>query len=201
MELIFTTIIPIAIIATGIFFSFWRNAIKDISTQEKKPYSFSRTQMMWWTIIILSCFSAFFGCNGKIPELENYLNVLALLGIGSGTFALGNLIDKSDIDEGKVRQQDRVSKGFLMDILDDGHGISIHRFQALLFNVIFGLIFINNFYLNRNAFPNFTEFELSLLGISSATYLALKAKENTSNPKPDVVPPVAPPGNSKTTKD
>jgi hypothetical protein len=194
MELIFTTIIPITIIVTGIFLSFWTNALKDISTQDIKPYSFSRTQMMWWTIIILSVFSAFYGCTGIIPTLENHnINILALLGIGSGTFALGNLIDKNDIDEGKVRQQDKASKGFLMDILDDGQGISIHRFQALLFNIVFGIIFIQNFYLNCNTFPDFTPFELSLLGISSATYLTLKTKENTKNTKPDVNPPVVPP--------
>ena len=177
-EAFFIYVIPILIVIGGIYISFWSDAIKDISIKAPKPFSFSRAQLMWWTIIIMSCVSIQFGYNGPITELRG--DILALLGIGTGTTTLANLIDKNDIANAKDRQQDRKpSQGFLYDILDDGNGISIHRFQALIFNLLFGITFISGFFKNFEL-PEFTPFQLGLLGISSSTYLAIKASENNT---------------------
>lgn len=175
-DIIFYYGIPIFIIVLGIFLSFGTDAIKDISYLKPKPYSYARAQLMWWTIIILSAFSAYYGYHHKIAELSGY--TLALLGIGTGTATLANLIDKNDIASNKPRiQNTNPSKGFLYDILDDGNGISVHRFQALIFNFVFGIIFISKFF-HENEIMNFTETQLGLMGISAAAYVAMKANEN-----------------------
>ncbi len=180
MIILFVYLIPVLIIATGIYLSFWTDAIKDISTSAPKPYSFSRTQLMFWTIIIMFCISIQVGYGVSITQDNLRGDILALLGIGTGTATLANLIDRSDIANAKDRQQDRnPSQGFLYDILDDGNGISIHRFQALIFNLLFGITFIFGFLTAvDHKLPVFTNFQLGLLGISSSAYLAVKASEN-----------------------
>ena len=79
-----------------------------------------------------------------------------------------------------------------MDILSDQNGVSIHRFQALLFNISIGIAFIVQFIGSMKAatagqtipLPELDQATLGLLGISSGTY-ALKFNENLgSKPKP-----------------
>jgi hypothetical protein len=94
-----------------------------------------------------------------------------------------------------TRNQDNnksdVEPDFFHDILSDDSGISIHRFQSMVFNVIFGIGFISNFIKQvcLEAYPlaDFTDWQFALIGISSATYLGLKAtSENKSQAKATV---------------
>ena len=64
-----------------------RPLIKDNSSQEdinKKPYSFSRTQLLWWTVIVITCYVINMAITG---EIEGIIigSSLALLGISAGT--------------------------------------------------------------------------------------------------------------------
>jgi len=83
------------------------------------------------------------------------------------------------------------SEGFLQDILSDKYGISIHRFQAFIFNLVFGLWFIYKTVVNLKGIttsasgqvvnaiiPVFSTNNLILLGLSAGTYAALKLTEN-----------------------
>lgn len=82
MTYIFIYVLRILIVLAGIYLSFTTNIIRDESTAEKKPYSLARTQLKWWTIIILPCFCIKFGWDmTKVPVLDATL--LALLGIGA----------------------------------------------------------------------------------------------------------------------
>jgi hypothetical protein len=75
------------------------------------------------------------------------------LGISAGTLATAKLTDNSDAANPNItRTQDDESKGFLNDILSDENGISIHRFQAVVFNVIIGLWFVQQFLCNLKGF-------------------------------------------------
>jgi hypothetical protein len=181
MNILFNYIVPAIMIAVIIYCSFYTNALKDISNQSKKPYSFARSQLMWWTLLILPTISICYANSGyEFPKIDQSL--LALLSIGAGTTVIGSLIDGSDIANGKIRQQEAgAGINFLIDILDDGNGISIHRLQALLFNILFGIIYINEFISKPTELPTFSPMELGLLGISAGSYLALKSNEN-SNP-------------------
>ncbi|MEA2564021.1 MAG: hypothetical protein QOH06_5525 [Acidobacteriota bacterium] len=80
------------------------------------------------------------------------------------------------------------SESFLLDLLSDSGGVNFHRFQALAWTVVLGIIFGCHVYRDL-AMPQLSETLLGLMGISSATYLSLKIPEN---PSPDPAPPNAP---------
>src|SRR5258708_1844536 len=69
-----------------------------------------------------------------------------------------------------------VSKGFLKDIMSDGEGVAFHRFQMVVWTLVFGLIFIRSVY-RELAMPNFDASLLGLMGISSGTYIGFKFPE------------------------
>lgn len=166
--------------------------IKDISAQEsisKTPYSYSRSQLIWWTMIVITCFSIQFAITGEIDGVMNN-TALILIGISAGTTLAGRVIDNSQQTNvaTTATHQDEPSEGFWMDILSDQNGVSIHRFQAVIFNLVFGFAFIVQF-INSVAgaklgtaipLPEFGETALGLIGLSSGTYTALKFNENLS---------------------
>jgi hypothetical protein len=154
--------------------------IKEI---HRRPYSYSRVQLFWWTIIILSSYIFFYGITGVLPPLNS--TSAMLLGLGVVVYAFGKIIDQRQIKTtppGRRIQDENTSNDFFTNILSDETGISIHRFQALVFNVIFGIGFISSFIKGivhqQYPFPDFGDWQLAMLGISSATFLTLKTREN-----------------------
>lgn len=132
---------------------------------------------MWWTIIVISIFSSYYGLHEVALKLNE--TCLILLGISLGTMTGAKIIDNTDISNNVTRHQDQnETMGFLVDILSDENGISVHRFQALVFNFIFGVIFINEF-MSKDQIVNFDGNSFALMGISSAAYVGLKLNENT----------------------
>jgi hypothetical protein len=73
----------------------------------------------------------------------------------------------------KVRNQ---SEQFLLDILSDANGVTFHRFQIAAWTLVLGLIFIHEVY-KVLAMPTFDGSLLTLMGISSATFLGMKGPE------------------------
>jgi hypothetical protein len=150
------------------------------------PFSYSRSQLLWWTLIVLSCYIFFFGATSILIPF-NVTSVL-LLGFGALVYSSGKLIDNAQIDKGRgdrnqdLGAQNREEPKFFKDILSDDNGISIHRFQAVVFNIVFGIgyiaFFIKSLYHERYPLIEFTDWQFALIGISSATYLGLKASEN-----------------------
>ncbi|MBO9690721.1 hypothetical protein [Chryseobacterium sp.] len=156
----------------------------------ERPYSFARMQVFWWTMIILSCYLSFYIYTGFLVALTP--SAVILLAGGLGVSILGDTMNQTQMKENsnpvRLRHQDiKDSEGWLTDILSDGGGISIHRFQCLVFNLIFGIAFVFTFRDNVVAqiFP-FLEFEtwqLTLLGASAAGYLGFKLGENSKETK------------------
>ena len=163
--------------------------LRDISKAKPKPYSWSRVQLAWWMIIVLSCFTAILVFHQQAPDLNQ--STLVLLGISSATLAAGNIIDVSDIKNPSVpvRSQDEPGTNFFLDILSDQSGVSIHRFQTVIFNFVFGVWFINSVLSHistspiNDVMPEIGNNNLILLGLSSATYAALKTTENKTGDK------------------
>lgn len=133
-----------------IFLQIKYSFISDDSTATIKPYSFTRVQLVWWTFIILAIIISIVIASGQIPTLDN--STLILLGIGSLTTASARIIDISDKQNnaGAVLNVNQTSQGFLLDILSDNNGVSIHRLQAFVFNLLFGLWFIYKSYKGIN---------------------------------------------------
>jgi hypothetical protein len=173
-------------------------------------YSFSKTQLAFWTFIILSSFIYIWAITGDLNSINT--TGLILLGITSATITASNLIsknaetqalavdesapvqnnvgsdDKSTTENSGTPTSKKVDKlvkfrthkpgdTFLTEILSDEDGISIHRLQALVFNLVFGIAFIISVLWNYTM-PEFSETQLILLGLSSGTYAFNKINEN-----------------------
>jgi hypothetical protein len=154
----------------------------------KCPFSYARTQLFWWTMVILTCYIFFYGITGVLLPL-NATSAL-LMGFGAIVYGFGKIIDSRQIQENKgKRNQDigaqNTNPDFIKDILSDDNGISIHRFQAVLFNLIFGVGFIAYFIKALMAYKyplaDFNDWQFALMGISSTAYLGMKATENNQD--------------------
>lgn len=163
---------------------------KDATDPDKipRPYSLSRSQLGIWTIVIGCSYLYMQLCRDCcIGNIEIDTGLLTLMGISAGTAALGSVIDSTNNQV--VHHQDGPSEGFLMDILSDQNGISIHRFQNVIWTVIAVVIFLCQLHqVECLKLPTLDNNLIALTGISSLTYLGLKINEN----KPPV-PPLAGP--------
>jgi hypothetical protein len=72
------------------------------------------------------------------------------------------------------------SHGLVQDLLNDGDGVSFHRFQIAIWTIVLGGVFIWEVYRNMSM-PDFDASLLSLMGISAGTYVGFKVPEK---PKP-----------------
>lgn len=155
-------------------FVFKTDLIRDHSNQlVSKPFSLSRFQLLWWSVIIISCYILLYAIRDDFTLLSK--TTLILLGISVTGTSFSTLVDYSDSD--KDRHQDQKGNNFLSDILSDNDGISVHRYQNFVFTLIFGIIFFYKVLTTANM-PEFGQLELFLMGISTATYVGLKTAEN-----------------------
>lgn len=70
------------------------------------------------------------------------------------------------------------SQNFFSDILTDVDGITLHRFQALIWTVVIGVGFLIAVYTsNTLGMPKLDNLILAVLGISAGTYLGFKVPE------------------------
>ena len=73
------------------------------------------------------------------------------------------------------------SEKWYVDIISDENGLSFHRFQAALWTLILGIIFIGTV-ATTFSMPEFENTLLVLMGISNGTYLGFKTQENKPEP-------------------
>ena len=79
--------------------------LRDISKAAPQPYSWSRVQLAWWTVIVLSSFITIFLTQGAAPTFHE--STLILLGISGATTATARVIDIADEANPKIqRHQD-----------------------------------------------------------------------------------------------
>jgi hypothetical protein len=186
--LIASIILVILFVALTIYLVFGGGSlIRDQSTATPKPFSLSRFQLLWWSVIVISCYILLFAIRGDFELLSK--STLILLGISATATGFARVIDYSDSDSDKDRHQDQPGKNFFSDILSDNNGISIHRYQNFVFTVVFGVIFVYKVFSTGNM-PNFGTLDLTLMGLSTATYVGLKTGENnnTDNSVPNGTP-------------
>lgn len=186
--------LALLIVFSAISLSVKTKILKDIcvidsDTGPVETYSFARTQGLWWTTIIGACFVIGFGIRGEVIPLNS--TCLVLLGIGVGTTAVANIIDSSTtpptvaVDSPKTDSEMppklRKPINFFTQILSDSTGVTVYRYQALVFNLIFSVVFLVVFFKKMahgdRDFPEFSPETLGLMGISATTYLGMKATE------------------------
>jgi len=162
--------------ALWLFFD--RDALRDESSNAKKPFSLSRVQLWWWTLIVLGTAFALYGIHGRFWPFN--ATCLVLLGLSATTTAAGRIIDERQDREANTehKQNSNRSEGFWRDLLSDGRGLSVHRFQAVMFNIGYGVGFLlDSFSTSSTGFPTFDSTTLALLAVSSGAYVVLKANE------------------------
>lgn len=163
--------------------------LKDKSTLpiEKRSYSLSTTLIFYWTLLIFISICYIGIVSDNLPTINS--GVLILMGIITGTATSAKVIDSTQSQDPTIaRCQDTTpSAGFLTDILSDCNGISVSRFQTVVFNIIYGAAFLS-IVVTQNVLYNFPQQTLTLLGISSGAYALLKIPENSA---PTVNPPPA----------
>jgi hypothetical protein len=70
------------------------------------------------------------------------------------------------------------SEGFFKDLLKDGSDYSFHRVQIFVWTIVLGVVFIWSVY-RKMSMPDFDASLLTLMGISSGTYVGFKFPEVT----------------------
>ena len=147
-----------------------------------RPYSLSRTLLFFWTIIIfLSICYLGITCD-KLPGITT--TVLTLLGIAISTATAGKAIDNNKAAMAGIIKKDDLPKteNFILDILSDENGISISRFQTVIFNLIYAGVFLAKV-IDMNKFIDFDPAELALIGVSSGGYALMKITEQQTPKK------------------
>ena len=146
----------------------------------RPPYSLAKVQMAWWTFIILGSFLVIYCVSGEMPDIST--TSLALLGISGGTAAVNGLIRRDPPPADATTGPWLASRGWLTDILSDAHGLSMNRLQQVVISVLMGYFFVRTVY-NSVSMPVWTDNQVLLLAVSSATYLGLEWQGNrTSDP-------------------
>jgi hypothetical protein len=155
---------------------------------KKAPFSLAKVQFGAWTVIISSVYIYLSLCKGDCAAGTINQTALVLMGIFAGTTVASSIIDKNEINDSRPRFQNSPSQGFFIDILSDNNGISISRFQNSVWTIIAMVVYLYKVSLvtNRCELPELSDTILALTGISSATFVVLKTKEN--NPQAPVMP-------------
>ena len=171
---------------------------------KKLPYSLAKCQMAFWFAIVLASFLFIWAVTGDYDSISD--SVLVLLGISAAT-GLGVVVQNQNKEEGSKRTQkikelsDQLdaantpvekqpieeqlkayvptSEKLLKDILTDERGVSLHRFQMFVWTIVLAGIFIYEVY-EKLAMPEFGATLLTLMGISSGTYIGFMIPESHS---------------------
>lgn len=193
----FLVSVALFLIVLYIFFRLarWSSLIRDPGNQSYVPrlsvlwrspadadklgqFSLARSQMAFWFFMVISAFVLIWMITGDTGTITQ--GVLVLIGISAGT-ALGATAIDSSKHNGANSAAPVKSTGFLNDILSDGTGVSFHRFQIVVWTIVLGFVFAR-YVLGHLAMPQFDTNLLTLMGISSGTYLGMKLPES-STPK------------------
>ena len=147
---------------------------------KRNPFSLAKVQFGLWTVIISSSYIYLALCKGDCSESPINKTALILMGIFAGTAVASTVIDKKEINDNRPRHQNSPSEGFFIDILSDDTGISLHRFQNFVWTIIAITVYLYKVTLITTGcvLPELSDTLLTLTGISSATYVVLRATEN-----------------------
>jgi hypothetical protein len=168
------------IIALGtlcmIALALYKNVLKD---DNNLYYSLGRSQLFFWTVLFVAGYIYIWYRTDVLPDLTE--SMLVILGISIGTTAMGKVVENSTKGKAPIDAAAK-SEGWFIDILSDSSSINIQRFQSVLFNFVFGGIFLQRC-ISNHVLPEFDPNILLLMGISSSAYAGLKITEPVKEQK------------------
>ncbi|MEQ1748656.1 MAG: mannonate dehydratase, partial [Prosthecobacter sp.] len=161
--------------------------------QHAHPLSMARLQMSIWFFVIITAFVFLWSTTGSLAGVN--ATAFALMGISGGTTVISALISQKQEWLASERAPNAPTSGaltnWLIDLLSDEKGITIHRFQMLAWTLVLAVVFVNGVIIEY-AMPVFTKELLGLMGISSGVYVGFKLKEgNVAAEETDSAPAVA----------
>ena len=106
---------------------------------------------------------------------------------------------KAQVDDAVSGLQKPTSEGPIQDFLSDVNGVTLHRFQILVWTIVLGIIFIYSVWTSL-AMPQFSDTLLALMGISAGTYIGFKIPEKQTDPKETNQGTTGTPGNQANSK-
>ncbi|MGC2625792.1 MAG: hypothetical protein WA269_03065 [Candidatus Udaeobacter sp.] len=135
-----------------------------LTANQRAPWSLSRVVFAWWLTICVGCFAYLWALMG---EYRNILSGSApvLLGLQGTTLLIATGFGRT--------QAGRASQGFFADLISEGGEPEIARLQMLVWNFILGIVFVWQSVFQWTM-PTFDPMLMTLLGISSATYVGFK---------------------------
>jgi hypothetical protein len=131
---------------------------------QEAPWSLSRVVFAWWLTICVGCFAYLWALLGEHRDILSGSAPL-LLGLQGATLLVSTGFGRS--------QATYPSEGFFDDLISEGDEPEIARLQILVWNFILGLVFIWQSIFQWKM-PTFDPTLMTLLGISSATYVGFK---------------------------
>jgi hypothetical protein len=164
----------------------------------RKPWSLALSQMAFWSFLTFGSYLFLWLITQDLDILPS--GVVTLFGISVSTALGAVMLDLSkagstvkDLEErlktapeaekpriSQELEQKRMelptSKGFLTDVVSDGNGVSLHRFQMVVWTLILGLVFVGSVF-NTLAMSEFSDTLLTLMGISGLSYVGFKWQE------------------------
>lgn len=176
----------------------------------RRPFSLGRTQMAFWFFLILAAYLAIWMITWNYETLTagmlGLMGISAGTALGAEVVDSGKrtqrVAQKAELDalnalatpdmhqQARLHELTRLTQAptaagscwfvFLDDLLTDDEGITLHRFQIVVWTIALGVIFCHTVFY-KLAMPEFGATELSLMGISAGTYLGFKLPEKKSS--------------------
>jgi hypothetical protein len=159
-------------------------------------FSLAKVQLALWFFAVFGSFLVIWLVTGNFNTINS--SIVATLGISVGT-ALGDayikgakpMAESGDFPVPAVSPPDRTPARFVRELVSDGEGYSIYRFQMLAWTVALVIVFLADVY-DDLVMPSFGPELLYLLGVSSGTYVANRVPEMVRDRlRPGAPPPPA----------
>lgn len=169
--LIFSGLLFVVMMILFIYLAKKTGIIRDDNTTmpvQDRAYSLGRTQLAFWMFLIVFSYLYLLARTGAAPVLTG--TTIVLLGISISTTTGAAVIDNTQ------RRTAHKSDNFLKDLITDSSDVNIHRFQMVVWTLVFGFFFLRTV-ISENVMPQFSDNELILMGISGGAYLGLKIPE------------------------
>jgi hypothetical protein len=134
-------VIALTTVALFLFLGAKTALLRDVGAETNVPFqqrtfSLARTQMAWWTAIILVSYVFEWLALGGVPALS--AQPLVLMGFYS---VLG--VTARGVDLSRRTQFPPTTPHFFRDLTSDEGGVAVHRVQMLIFTIVVGLMFLN----------------------------------------------------------
>lgn len=130
--------------------------------------------MAFWFFLVVACYVLIWLILDDRDSITP--TVLGLVGISAATALGAAAVDAQKPPPAGPAPVGPASVSFLTDLLGGPQGVSLPRFQMLIWTVVLGVIFVVSVY-NKLAMPEFSATLLGLMGISSGTYVGFKIPE------------------------